>query len=104
MQNVVIFAPTSATRKLYHHTLSKREYQTYRVADLAELLLVLVSFEIDTIILVDEGKNLHEIDLAVDIISRKFDKKRLIIISATHPGVPSAEVHGSSRDFLDNIL
>lgn len=104
MQNVVVFAPTSATRKLYHHSLTKREYTVHKVADLAELLLVLVTFEIDTVILIDEGKQLHELEVALDILQRKFDSKRVILVSAQHKGTPQVERFGSTHDFFDNIL
>jgi hypothetical protein len=104
MQNVVIFAPTSATRKLYHQSLSKRDYHTHRAANLAELLLILVTFEIDTIILVDEGKLLHEFDLALSILYRKFNSKRVILVSPVMEGTPQTELYGSSRDFFDSVL
>lgn len=104
MQNVVVFAPTSATRKLYHQSLSKRDYTVHRVADLAELLLVLVTFEIDTVILIDEGKQLHELDSALEILGRKFDSKRVILVSAEHKGTRQTERFGSSHDFFDNVL
>lgn len=104
MQNVVVFAPTSATRKLYHLSLSKREYNVHRVADLAELLLVLVTFEIDTVILVDEGKMLHELETALEILPRKFDSKRVILVSTDYAKNRHVERFASTTEFFDNIL
>lgn len=104
MQNIVVFAPTSATRKLYHQFLSKREYQVHRVADLAELLLVLVTFEVDTVILIDEGRQLHELSLSMEIIKKKYDRKRVILVSTMQDYPRGIERYPSSTDFFDRVV
>lgn len=99
MQNVLIYAKTAASRKLYHRTLSKREIETFRAKDAAEVFLFLASFEIDTVILVDEGA-IHELNMVLEVLIKKYDHKRVILISPTRRAPRGMECYGSSRDFL----
>lgn len=100
MQNVLVYAPTSATRKLYHQTLAKREIQTYLAKDMVEALLLLASFDIDTVILVEEG-SIHEMDVMLEVMNKKFNHKRLILISPSRQPPRGMECYGSTRDFIE---
>jgi len=80
MQHALIFATSSATRKLYQKTLISREITPYIARSGAEVFLQLATFEIDTVIMVDEGK-LYDIDLIVKVMAKRYDDKRLILIS-----------------------
>ncbi len=99
MQNVLVYAKTAATRQLYHQTLSRRDMETYRAKDLAEVFLLLATFAIDTIILVDEGSIL-ELNLILEVILKKYKKKRIILISTTRDVPAGVECYGSTHDFL----
>lgn len=83
MQKVLIFAPTAATRKLYQQTLDSRDRDFYLAKDAVELFVQLSLFEIDTIILVDEG-NVHEFNLILEVMKKKYDHRRIIVVSLTH--------------------
>lgn len=104
MQNILIYSPTAATRKLYHQTLVKREYDTYRAKDIAELLLLLVTFEIDTVIVVDEGTKKHELNMILDILAKKFDYKQIYFISPEPRKLVGITRVASTREFFDRFL
>lgn len=99
MQNALVFAPTAATRKLYHQTLAKRDIQTFSAKDMVEALLLLACFDIDTVILVEEG-SIHEMDLLLEVLNKKYDHKRVILISPSRQPPRGVECYGSTRDFL----
>lgn len=98
MRFVLIYAPTAATRTLYHRTLTKRDIETYRAKDLAEAMLQLAVFPIDTVIAVDEGHE-HELNMLLEILREKYDEKRVIVVSMTK-SVPHFERYASTSDFF----
>ncbi len=100
MQNILIYAKTAATRKLYHQTLSKRDIETYRAKDAAEVFLLLATFEIDTVILVDEGA-MYDLEMIIDVLHKKYDQKRIILVSPDRKVPRGMECFGSTSDFLD---
>lgn len=102
MQKVLIFAPTAATRKLYHQTLVTRDREVYSAKDAVELFVQLVLFEIDTVILVDEGKQ-HEFNLMLDVLKKKYDFKRIIVVSAEHRAKKWYERFASTRAFFASL-
>jgi hypothetical protein len=104
MQNVIVYAPSAATRKLYHQTLSKRDCDVYKTKDMAEVLVLIATFEIDSIVLVDEGKQQHELNLIMDLLLKKYDYKRIILISPVNKETRGVERYASTRDFFDYIV
>lgn len=99
MTNVLVYAKTAATRKLYHQILSKRDIETFRAKDGAEVFLILATFEVDTIVLVDEGA-LGELETVLEVIEKRYDQKRRIIISPVRSSSRGAEYFSSNRDFF----
>ncbi len=104
MQNVVVYAASAATRKLYHQTLTKRDIDVYKAKDLAEVLILLATFEIDSVVIVDEGKNQHEQNLILDLVRQRYDYKRLILVSPIEKSIEGVERYASTRDFFDYIV
>ena len=72
MQNVIVYAPSAATRKLYHLTLSKRDLDVCKAKDMAEVLVLVATFEVDSVVLVDEGLEQHELNLIIDLHVEDF--------------------------------
>jgi len=99
MQHALIFATSSATRKLYQKTLISREITPYIARSGAEVFLQLATFEIDTIIMVDEGK-LYDIDLIIKVMAKRYDDKRLILISPSEEFAVS-ERYANTQAFFD---
>ncbi|MCD8485023.1 hypothetical protein LRY60_05560 [Candidatus Woesebacteria bacterium] len=104
MQNVIVYAPSSATRKLYHQTLSKRDCDVYKAKDMAEVLVLIATFEIDSVVIVDEGRQQHEQNLIIDLLLQKYDHKRIVLVSPLEREIVGVERFGSTRDFFDYIL
>lgn len=103
MQNVIVYAPSAATRKLYHQTLIKRDCDVYKAKDMAEVLVLLATFEIDSVVLVDEGRQQHELGLILDLILKKYDYKRIIFVTPLDKNIPGVERFASTRDFFEYI-
>lgn len=104
MQNVIVYASSAATRKLYHQTLSKRDCDVYKAKDMAEVLVLIATFEIDSIVLVDEGRQQHELQLIIDLLLKKYDYKRVILVTPVEKDIRGIERYASTRDFFDYIL
>jgi hypothetical protein len=103
MQHVLVFAPIAATRTLYSQELMRHHIIPYPVKDPAELFLQLVTFEIDTLVLVDEDSTYH-ISVVLDVLKRKYEHKRVIVVSpvALPRWVPRHfERLASTQDFFD---
>lgn len=103
MQNVLVYSPVSDTRKVYHRILTKREYTVYSAKDLAEFLIQVVTFEIDTVILVDESSRISDFEAAMQIMRTKYDHKRLIVVSARLDDLGSTERYASHRELFDEV-
>ena len=101
MRYVLIYASTAATRSLYHRTLVKRDIETYRAKDFAEAVLQLAVFPIDTVILVDEGRE-HELNMLMEVLREKYDEKRIILISMTKTS-NYFERYASTSDFFREL-
>lgn len=102
MHRVLVYAPTSATRKLYQKNLFSREREILVSKDAAEFFLALVTFEIDTLILVDEGKQ-HEWNMLLEIIHKKYDHKRCITITMNSRVIRGFERFSSTRAFFQSL-
>lgn len=102
MQKILIFAPSAATRKLYQQTLLTRDREIYTAKDAVELFVQLSVFEIDTIVLVDEGQ-VHEFNLILEVMKKKYDHKRLIVISMERRAQKWFERYPSTRAFFASL-
>jgi hypothetical protein len=101
MQKILIFAPTAATRKLYQQTLVTRDRDLYTAKDAVELFVQLSLFEIDTIVLVHEGHE-HEFNLILAVVKKKYDFKRVIVVSLSHRQ-KWYERYPSTRAFFESL-
>jgi hypothetical protein len=98
MQHALIFATSSATRKLYQKTLILRDIVPYIARSASEVFLQLATFEIDTIIMVDEGK-LYELELVLD---RRYNDKSAIVVSPREE-LNVAERYSNTQAFFDTL-
>jgi hypothetical protein len=99
MQQTLIFATSAATRKLYQKTLISRDITPYIARSAAEVFLQLATFEIDTIIMIDEGK-FYDLDIILKVLDRRYNDKRIILISPNEDfDVP--ERYPTTPEFFD---
>lgn len=101
MQHALIFATSSATRKLYQKTLILRDIVPYIARSASEVFLQLATFEIDTIIMVDEGK-LYELELVLKVLDRRYNDKRAIVVSPREE-LNVAERYSNTQAFFDTL-
>lgn len=80
MTTALVLAFQAETRQYFFSALTQAGYSAYRAKDAAEALLHLVAFEIDTVILVDEGE-FHDIQVVARVLHKRFNHKKLIMIS-----------------------
>ena len=99
MQRVLVYAPTGATRKLYQKNLFSRDREIILAKDPAEFFLSLVIFEIDTLIMVDEGKQ-HDWNMMIEVVRKKYDHKRCITITLDTKVIRGFERYSSTRAFF----
>lgn len=102
MNRVLVYAPNGATRKLYQKTLFSREREIILVKDGVEFFLSLLTFDIDTLILIDEG-HLHEMQLMLEVIAKKYNQKRVIVISWEIRVPKGLERYSTTRAFFEKL-
>lgn len=76
----------------------------YKAKDMAEVLVLIATFEIDSVVIVDEGRQQHEQNLIIDLLLQKYDHKRIVLVSPLEREIVGVERFGSTRDFFDYIL
>lgn len=99
MQHTLIFATSAATRKLYQKNLISRDIAPYIARTAAEVFLQLATFEIDTIILIDEGK-LYDLDIILKVLDRRYNDKRIILVSPNEE-LTVPERYPTTPEFFD---
>ncbi len=81
--------------------LSKKERDMYLAKDAVELFMQLSVFEIDTIILIHEGRE-HEFQLILEVMRKKYDHRRIVVVSMNHRQ-KWYERYASTRNFFATL-